>query len=644
MLPLDISLCMIVKNEETHLARCLESVKNLVSEILIGDTGSSDRTSQIAASFGARIIPIAWENHFAEARNQVLLHASCSWILVLDADEEADTWDSEQLVALINNEQTSGYFIPFVSYYGQGSEEDYFTDAVCRLFRNHPFIRFRGAIHENAAESIIELTGQPIPFAPMKIKHYGYMQSELERKHKHQRNEEIIRSELRQKPLDLQLRYALGVEYFQEGQYAASLEHFMPVLDLHRHPEPGYLPDVYLKTAYASHMTGLNEMAEQIAARGLKEYSDFTDLQEFKALMLYRAGQYEEAYQSMLRAAALGVPHHKYSTSSGSGTFRTQWLAGRLSEKLLKPEQALVHYKHVLLTSQNFLPAWSDALQLSLLLRRSDTWFEWLVNSVSPLSPEKQNLLIATALTTGEDSLLDFVSKLPTLDKSRRSWIALMRQYAPEPGSRLYEEIVRCPIFQPDDPFYLAYLWAAAWKAGEEEAAEPLAERMRSMHSPLGSMHGYLTGLTSDPPEPIRMLTVLQIFLQCRAYAQAGRLLAELTRQRSIHSFSTAVTNALISAPVQYIECWCLNWMETASETESPSMAELLLYAALGVRCGSKPCLEMAVYRLEQCLDEPYALAAKALCRTEMAKLYHPLMLQQKLSFPLLLRAVSIHL
>ncbi len=83
-----LSLCMIVKNEEKHLARCLSSVKDVADEIVIVDTGSTDKTIEIAESFSAKIFHFDWVNDFSAARNFALSKCTGDWILYLDADEE----------------------------------------------------------------------------------------------------------------------------------------------------------------------------------------------------------------------------------------------------------------------------------------------------------------------------------------------------------------------------------------------------------------------------------------------------------------------------------------------------------------------------------------------------------------------------
>ena len=83
----EISLCMIVKNEEEYLPRCLENIKDIVDEIIIVDTGSTDKTVEIAKSYGAKVYYFKWNNNFSEARNVSLKYATKDWILILNVDD-----------------------------------------------------------------------------------------------------------------------------------------------------------------------------------------------------------------------------------------------------------------------------------------------------------------------------------------------------------------------------------------------------------------------------------------------------------------------------------------------------------------------------------------------------------------------------
>jgi len=95
-----ISICMIVRNEEKKLPGCLESCAGLGNEIIVVDTGSTDRTKEVAAGMGAKVFDFPWIDDFAAARNESIRHATGDWILWMDADERIDQGNREKLRAL----------------------------------------------------------------------------------------------------------------------------------------------------------------------------------------------------------------------------------------------------------------------------------------------------------------------------------------------------------------------------------------------------------------------------------------------------------------------------------------------------------------------------------------------------------------
>src|SRR5580765_6023272 len=97
---MSVSLCMIVKNEEANLPSCLAPAADLVQQIVIVDTGSSDRTKEVAAGFGATVADFPWVDDFAAARNAGLPHATGDWIFWLDADDRIDDLNKVKLRAL----------------------------------------------------------------------------------------------------------------------------------------------------------------------------------------------------------------------------------------------------------------------------------------------------------------------------------------------------------------------------------------------------------------------------------------------------------------------------------------------------------------------------------------------------------------
>ncbi len=161
-----LSLCMIVKNEQPNLVRCLSSVKAAVDEMIVVDTGSTDRTKELAAVFGAKVFDFDWDEDFSSARNFSLSKATGDWILVLDADETVSSRDHERIRDLIRKSPagTGGYYLTTRNYVveantagwvaNDGSYRDeeagtgWYPNRKVRLFRNDPRIRFSGAVHE----------------------------------------------------------------------------------------------------------------------------------------------------------------------------------------------------------------------------------------------------------------------------------------------------------------------------------------------------------------------------------------------------------------------------------------------------------------------------------------------------------------
>ncbi|WP_337098679.1 glycosyltransferase family 2 protein [Paenibacillus sp. YIM B09110] len=149
-----ISLCMIVKNEEDCLDRCLSSVQDIADEIIIADTGSTDRTKEIAARFGARIYDFEWIDDFSAARNFAFGQATQEFILWLDADDVLEAADSARLLAL-KDQSDFPYDSVTMSYHLTFDEHNRPVHSLKRnrLVRRSRGFRWHGAVHEYLAIS-----------------------------------------------------------------------------------------------------------------------------------------------------------------------------------------------------------------------------------------------------------------------------------------------------------------------------------------------------------------------------------------------------------------------------------------------------------------------------------------------------------
>ena len=144
-----VSLCMIVKNEEDVLERCLESAAELVDEIIIVDTGSTDRTKEIAARFTDQIYDFPWRDDFAAARNESFSHASMDYCMWLDADDVLLEEDQTSFLALKENLDPSVSVV--MAPYHTGFDENSRVTFSCyreRLIKNRAGMSWVGAVHE----------------------------------------------------------------------------------------------------------------------------------------------------------------------------------------------------------------------------------------------------------------------------------------------------------------------------------------------------------------------------------------------------------------------------------------------------------------------------------------------------------------
>lgn len=185
---------MIVRDEEGHLADCLRSIRDLVDEIIVVDTGSTDGTRPLAQGFGARVIPFEWRQDFAAARNEALRHARGRWILYVDADERARPCPRDALDAVLGDRSAVAATVRFRPQTG------YTRYREPRLFRNDPRIRFHGVIHETmlpAIHAVCRQDGGRIVPSEVALDHVGY---DGDQKRKHARNLPLLRARLAADP------------------------------------------------------------------------------------------------------------------------------------------------------------------------------------------------------------------------------------------------------------------------------------------------------------------------------------------------------------------------------------------------------------------------------------------------------------
>ena len=221
--PARISLCMILKNEEKFLPGCLGSVKGLVDEIIVVDTGSTDRTMEIAREYGAKIYEHPWQNDFSYHRNQSINYATGNWILIIDADEELDSSEHGLIRSAILRKDVDA--LSFVVYNKIQHGRTGFLVSH-RLFRNNKGYHYEGIVHNQLIFDGVALT------TPFKVIHHGYGLPDDEMRDKGNRSEALLMKQLELNPDNAFAHFNLAQIYRGMGEPEKSLKHALKVIEL----------------------------------------------------------------------------------------------------------------------------------------------------------------------------------------------------------------------------------------------------------------------------------------------------------------------------------------------------------------------------------------------------------------------------
>ncbi|MFP3725856.1 glycosyltransferase [Priestia filamentosa] len=306
---------MIVKDEENHLENCLNSVRDVVDELIIVDTGSKDKTKDIATKFGAQVFDLTWENDFSKARNYSLDKATKDWILWLDADETLEKINIDELKEKMENHKKLAFEIEI---YNQSIENKTpFIHKSIRFFKNHENIRFMNKIHEQPS-----INKKPIPYYDIEgvvgqINHVGYREDIAKGKNKKQRNFTILKDELKRNPHDKFLHFNVANEYLKNEDYHNALYHYK--IATQNKADKQMLSHSLLRMVLALYNLKRYEEMFTLLEEGQRYFPDYTDILYFKADILEQFGRKEEAIILYEKCLEKGNPKKNYVTRQGVG-------------------------------------------------------------------------------------------------------------------------------------------------------------------------------------------------------------------------------------------------------------------------------------------------------------------------------------
>ena len=332
-----LNLVMIVKNEERCLERCLFSVRELIDEIIIVDTGSIDRTKQIALSFGAKIFDYEWNNDFSSARNFALSKSNSDWNLVLDADEYLVNGSRQDIVNFLENTNSLGA-IQIRNAYMDNNEISYGINYITRLIPKG--VSFTGKIHEQVDSNLPRI---PLPLT---FEHDGYLLP-----NKSDRNLPILMEELKTNPNDSYILYQVAKTLKNMDRFKEAVPYFERFYNLvdnnSNYYNSGVIEYIYTLIEIENFEKALNIIEE--VKYNLQEFADFWFLCGifFMKLILFDILKYQNYLyrieESYLKCLEIGEIPEKQGVY-GCGSFKAAYNLGTWYEVSGDVEKAKKYY------------------------------------------------------------------------------------------------------------------------------------------------------------------------------------------------------------------------------------------------------------------------------------------------------------
>lgn len=292
-----LSVCIITKNEQSNLERCLRSLSGFSFEIVVVDTGSTDHTLKIACKYTNSIYEFSWCDDFSKAKNYAISKAKHDIVLVLDSDEDVRSIQLEPLTKLIKRFPDNVGRIQRCNQLEQNHEIRESKEYINRIFNRHLF-HYEGKIHEQ----LVSIDKKPYStyLAPVIIGHTGYLLTEEERIKKAQRNIRLLEQDL-SKNVDPYILSQLGKSYYMIRDYQTAISYFKEALSFDLDPKLEYVIDMVDCYGYALLNSGHAD--EALSFQNIyEEFGNRADFQFLMGLIYMNNEQYELAIQEFYKA------------------------------------------------------------------------------------------------------------------------------------------------------------------------------------------------------------------------------------------------------------------------------------------------------------------------------------------------------
>ncbi|MHC1682475.1 MAG: glycosyltransferase [Clostridiaceae bacterium] len=331
-----ITLCMIVKNEEKNLSKCLSSIKSKVNEIIIVDTGSTDKTKEIAKKYTDKIFDYVWNDDFSAARNFSISKASNNWILILDADEIVNTFNKNKILEFIKENQKLVGRMKRINTFEDANGKKRQLERVNRLF-NKNYFTYSGIIHEQVTTK----NGEDYNTRDIDIivDHIGYEKEVLNKTNKIKRNKELLQKAILSNNNDPYLYYQLGKTFYLEKDYISAIKNFEASIKAGADVKYEYVEDLIESYGYA-----LINSEKYNEALTLKKYEDIyknkPDFNFIMGLIYMNNAMFKEAVTKFVECQ-----NYKECKVEGVNSYSANYNIGVIFECLGMVNEAVQYYK-----------------------------------------------------------------------------------------------------------------------------------------------------------------------------------------------------------------------------------------------------------------------------------------------------------
>ncbi len=356
---------MIVRDEERVLGDCLASITPWVHEVIVVDTGSTDRTVEIARSHGARVFHFPWRDDFSAARNESLRHATGDWILWMDADDTIPAACGHKLrdLALLAEEGTTGFMLQVHIPPAPGEHGFTIVDHV-KLFRNRPELRFEGRIHEQILEPI-HRSGGRVERSDLFVVHSGYDYSVGGQQKKRERDLSLLQQDLAERPDHPFVLFNIGMTAYHLKDFGGAQPALERCLLLCK-PRESIVRKVYAMLAGCHLEQGRLERAREVIEQGLELFPQDPELL-FRAGIIYREagdlGQAEQSYVKLLTRREVGHIDSLDVTMTG---FKAHHNLALIYQDKGQLEEAERHFRQAVELQPDFVPSWLGLAEVQL--------------------------------------------------------------------------------------------------------------------------------------------------------------------------------------------------------------------------------------------------------------------------------------